>query len=537
MRIPSINVTDFRIHFAGLFLLFLVSGTVRAEECSIGRGLASNDIVWLTGSGDTLWMITQKDRALAFNMIAGKSALSDATDERNWWSYTLGCKEGELFDLSFGSGLAVASFDTAPNMLWTYDHSDERIREVTFQWPARPADIPPDSIPYKFVVNDAAVTIHGYFLACMDGGLVRWNREENEATVCFPGSDEEYLPSDLEYGSLPEFDTTGRVTGVEVVEDDSLLIVTTPERLWFFSVPGASWDGDLGTGIADDAFTLNSFEYVFVNTFDRSRPLYAILSTEHEDAEEDSLVFCKYNRSINKWEVIFDRSPKSLSFGPKGFMYALFNEERPGGTLRNIIQVYRDTLGDSAVLRNPGPVIPGDRIHKRMIRSYDIDVPDAINDILYIPKTDSSGYLWIATSEGLFLSPDEVPGSENDDLPFELIKLAPSVSAGLKKTYARPGILTPYVSTCKFIYNIAAREARVTIKVYDYNMDLVKTVVENRPRLSGDHGGPLGRSTVESEDSWDGTNSLGRPVAPGPYYYKITTDSGERAFGKIVVAR
>ena len=48
---------------------------------------------------------------------------------------------------------------------------------------------------------------------------------------------------------------------------------------------------------------------------------------------------------------------------------------------------------------------------------------------------------------------------------------------------------------------------------------------------------PLGRSTVESEDNWDGTNARGRPVAPGVYYYKITTSTGERSFGKIVVAR
>ena len=90
---------------------------------------------------------------------------------------------------------------------------------------------------------------------------------------------------------------------------------------------------------------------------------------------------------------------------------------------------------------------------------------------------------------------------------------------------------------CTFIYNIKADEADVTIRVYDYNMDHVKTVINKQRRYSGTNGGPLGRSTVESEDRWNGKNAQGRDCAPGIYYYKITTSSGERAFGKIVIAR
>jgi hypothetical protein len=515
----------------------MITGSSRAGECKADRGLTSNDIVWLTGSGDTLWMITQMDRSLAFNMIAGSSALSEPKRENNWWSYTLGCKEGEIFDLSFGRGLAVASFDTAPNVIWTYDHSDDRVREQTFGWPDTPEDE-----PYLFVVNDVVTTAQDHFFACMDGGIVKWEREQNLQTVYFPGSGEGHDLSTMVYDTIPEqsdipvLDTMRRTTGIEVVADDSLLIVTTPEKLWLFPIMSSEWDSSLSSVIDHAKFTLKSFEYVFVNRFDRSRPLYAIITVSHEDADEDSLVFCKYNRNTEKWEIMLDHSPKACTFGPKGFMYMLFDDERPGTVLRNIIRVYRDTLGDSGTVHNPRPIQSSEDILSRMTLLYDIDDPEAINDILYIPQTDSSGYLWIATSEGLFFSSNERPGSDGTDEPFVLIKRAPSVGAGLKKTYARPGILTPYVGSCKFIYNIGDSNAHVTIKIYDYNMDLVKTVIKNRLRYPGKET-ELGRSTVESEDSWDGTNSLGRPVAPGPYYYKITTDKGDRAFGKIVVAR
>jgi flagellar hook assembly protein FlgD len=68
-------------------------------------------------------------------------------------------------------------------------------------------------------------------------------------------------------------------------------------------------------------------------------------------------------------------------------------------------------------------------------------------------------------------------------------------------------------------------------------MDHVKTVISGKFRKAGSNGGPFGRSTVETEDFWDGKNENGKIVAPGVYYYKISTDSGERAFGKLVVAK
>jgi flagellar hook assembly protein FlgD len=105
--------------------------------------------------------------------------------------------------------------------------------------------------------------------------------------------------------------------------------------------------------------------------------------------------------------------------------------------------------------------------------------------------------------------------------------------------YAFPGILTNELQETtgrvetKFAYNLAS-DARVTIRVFDFNMDLVKTVVKNAPRKAGSN-----RSTARStqpQDVWDGTNEYGQTVAPGVYYFQIAASTGERAFGKIVVA-
>jgi flagellar hook assembly protein FlgD len=112
------------------------------------------------------------------------------------------------------------------------------------------------------------------------------------------------------------------------------------------------------------------------------------------------------------------------------------------------------------------------------------------------------------------------------------------IKGGLEETYALPGIITddyraPKASRTTFVYKLS-RDANVTIRIYDYAMQYVKSVIENAQRKAAT---PLGRSTDGWLDVWDGTTASGRPVAPGVYYYKITVSTGERSFGKIVVAK
>jgi flagellar hook assembly protein FlgD len=147
------------------------------------------------------------------------------------------------------------------------------------------------------------------------------------------------------------------------------------------------------------------------------------------------------------------------------------------------------------------------------------------------------------TWNGLLFSRSE-ERDEHDSTPFVYVRHDPKISTGLKQTYAVPGILSSNVSTSDvtssqavFAYSLS-KAANVTITVYDWNMNLVKNVVTNSPRLAGaDDPTGNGRSTNRREDVWNGTNSTGKRVAVGVYYFKITATSGERSFGKIIVAK
>ena len=64
----------------------------------------------------------------------------------------------------------------------------------------------------------------------------------------------------------------------------------------------------------------------------------------------------------------------------------------------------------------------------------------------------------------------------------------------------------------------------VTIKIYDFALDLVRTLVQGKPRSPGDFS-----------ELWDGRNEEGDVVANGVYYYVVEKEGDGTAHGKIII--
>ena len=73
------------------------------------------------------------------------------------------------------------------------------------------------------------------------------------------------------------------------------------------------------------------------------------------------------------------------------------------------------------------------------------------------------------------------------------------------------------------------KEGRVTITVYNYAMEKVKTLVRNAKRKGGGN-----RSEDPNEDRWDGKDASGRFVSVGTYYILVESDQGEKGWGKAI---
>jgi hypothetical protein len=92
-------------------------------------------------------------------------------------------------------------------------------------------------------------------------------------------------------------------------------------------------------------------------------------------------------------------------------------------------------------------------------------------------------------------------------------------------TYSYPNPFSPKREPVRFHYNIGQASATVTIEVFDFGMNRLKTVLRDAPR-----GGALERDEV-----WDGRDETGSVVPNGVYFYRVTVGGGEPAWGKVMV--
>ena len=67
----------------------------------------------------------------------------------------------------------------------------------------------------------------------------------------------------------------------------------------------------------------------------------------------------------------------------------------------------------------------------------------------------------------------------------------------------------------------------MTIRIFDFGMNLVKTIVQNGIRISGD----------TFDELWDGKNDHGQVVSNGVYFYQVIVDSDDPRWGKILVIK
>lgn len=76
-----------------------------------------------------------------------------------------------------------------------------------------------------------------------------------------------------------------------------------------------------------------------------------------------------------------------------------------------------------------------------------------------------------------------------------------------------------------FFHYSVPQDAYVTISVYDFAMDLVKTVVDSESRAKGTY----------NTDYWDGLNGQREAAAIAMYYFKIALSTGETYWGKLAL--
>jgi hypothetical protein len=140
-------------------------------------------------------------------------------------------------------------------------------------------------------------------------------------------------------------------------------------------------------------------------------------------------------------------------------------------------------------------------------------------------------FLWVGTEQGTVRINMNDPSFRDQQL-FTVID---TISAP-DQVYAFPVPFSPnrgIDNTVKFHFRVEnASGSYVTLEVYDFAMNLVARVFDNRFFPKGIYHGNAGAADVPE---WDGHNGRGDIVATGVYYFKVAYSTGEVRWGKLAV--
>jgi hypothetical protein len=141
--------------------------------------------------------------------------------------------------------------------------------------------------------------------------------------------------------------------------------------------------------------------------------------------------------------------------------------------------------------------------------------------------------VWLGSNDGL-AKLSEIPGSMWLG-KWKIFRSSPILTSQTQ-TYAYPNPYSPKQDLLKIKYSTGGKSSSVTIRVFDFGMNYVRTIINNAIRGQYSHVvDNFDLQTNGVEDTWDGKDDNGNFVPNGVYFYRIEFDSNNPVFGKILV--
>ncbi len=135
--------------------------------------------------------------------------------------------------------------------------------------------------------------------------------------------------------------------------------------------------------------------------------------------------------------------------------------------------------------------------------------------------------IWVGSNEGLAKTTEiGFPWASNWRVYLAFVPVKNS-----SETYAYPNPFDPESDILKIKYTTDGLDEKVTIRIFDTGMNLVKTIIQNAPR-SGSVD-----SRIQQTEFWNGKDEFGQIVSNGVYFYSVQIGNKEPVWGKIIVLR
>lgn len=145
-----------------------------------------------------------------------------------------------------------------------------------------------------------------------------------------------------------------------------------------------------------------------------------------------------------------------------------------------------------------------------------------LSQVFYSVNT-SGDSVWLGTGDGTAIGTD--PGGGFIASLWRVLRTFSAVGA-THTTYFYPNPFSPRLDVGRIHYDVQKPGSTVTVRIYDFSMRVVRTLLQNAPRPPG-----------ETDDQWDGKDDTGNWVDNGVYFYSVVINNESPIWGKILVAR
>jgi len=375
--------------------------------------LTSNNIMSLAGNGDTVWIATER----GFNYQTSLDA------KKEWLGFEADNLKDRFCGMAFGGG-GVAALIYKDNFsdsigFWHFDHKSGRQQQRFFRFSRE--------LREDGAAGPVGGIIYGdnkFWAPFRDGGMVSYDPQTNRIEALRPDQATAASPENV---SPPADKSTASV--LAAAAHGNFILVTTPSKIWTYGLADKKWDTLDVNKTFDSAAEFISFNAAF-HLYNDDGPLYALIATKSGGKEQTAVY--RYGGAANsgRWSKALNNTPLAIFTAVKGQFYALFENNR--------VIMFVDTLAAADPLQIPLEERLTAHQFRSLLANAGDDPDPEVNDILFLPRTDSVGTLLVATSSGLYFSKSANPVT-NDYSDMTIISHARQVKSG--ESYALPGII------------------------------------------------------------------------------------------------
>ena len=156
----------------------------------------------------------------------------------------------------------------------------------------------------------------------------------------------------------------------------------------------------------------------------------------------------------------------------------------------------------------------------------------SLSTTVFYAAASQDNDVWLGSTDGLAKNINSLNGWTNEWILY----FASQPLTSKRETYAFPNPFSPRTELIDLKYSTGGKRSTVTIRIFDFAMNYVRTVVQNAERGAPTH--EVDNFNLETNgviDSWDGRDDNGNIVPNGVYFYRIDLDNDDPVFGKIMV--